>query len=98
MSTRAKTKKTGAKLMKGLPDPKAVYDAARRRAMSICAFSKANSKLRRELMKDNKPARKRVCGGKVHVCPYNRTNKKTGKDHNVGNKRRGICRGKAKKK
>ena len=98
MSTRAKTKKTGAKLMKELPDPLAVYNDARRRAMSICAFSQANSKLRRELLKDNKMARSRVCSGKVHVCPYNRTNKKTGKEHKVGNKRRGICRGKAKKK
>ena len=98
MSTRAKTKKTGAKLSQGLPDPKAVYDAARRRAMSICAFTGANSKLRKQMLKENKPARGRVCPGKVHVCPYTRTNKKTGKEGKVGNKRRGICRGKAKKK
>ena len=97
MSTRAKTKTTGAKLSKGLPDPKAIYDAARRRAMSICAFTGANSKLRKEMQRDNKPARTKVCPGKVHVCPYARKNKKTGKEGKVGNKRKGICRGKAKK-
>lgn len=99
MNTRAKVKRTGTKLRGLIPDPKEIREEARRKAMTVCGFTRYGGKpdLRRESLKMMDGARSTYCKGKVHVCPYKRKTK-GGKTQKVGNKKRGHCRGKPKKK
>ena len=94
ISTRGKYKKQGMKLEGLLPDKTEIYNKARTRVMGICGLSSGN--IRREMYKKNniRADRSVLCPGKknVHVCPYTRKGKP------VGNKKRGNCRKRPKKK
>ncbi len=75
-----------------LPDAIEERNAAVRRARSICAFTTAGSKMRRDLLKQNYAKRQKACEkkrGDIWICGYFTKNDKKVRPH---------CRNKPKKK
>ena len=96
MPPKTRSKRKQGDKYQSLPDPIAEGKDARSRVKSICAYTTAKGKIRKELFKSSKAQRARACDfkkGDVYVCNYTRRNPSGGNPIRVKN----HCRGKARR-